>query len=229
MDAALILARCLRVLACGRFHDWVTSNVVHSTSSHALDQSIAQGMRWVPRTLYTSVMSSGQSTSVSRTIPGPSTYEQAEGQKELTGPPAKAAATCPRGCEEAGAGPRDAPAVGAGAAAGAATKGPASRSPCPCCHSSPPASTMCRTSTLAAWAGRPAIVLGFPSCEGRRKGTASKAAAARTASGPVAVGTPPVPSSEASMEMCCGLHLGDYIVCTVSHESLLYASREIGG
>lgn len=198
------------MFAFGRFHDWVTSNVVHNTPSHALGQSIAQGMRWAPRTLYASVMSSGQSTSVSRTIPGPSMYEQAEGQKELTGPPAKAAAACPRGCEAAGAGPPAAPGVGAGAAAGAATIGPASRSPCPCCRSSPPASTMSRTSTLAAWAGRPAIALGAPSCEGRRRAIASKAAAARTASGPVEAGTPPVPSSEASMEMCCGLHLGEH-------------------
>lgn len=148
-------------------------------------------------------------------------------RKELTGPPAKAAAACPRGCEAAGAGPPGAPAVGAGAAAGAATIGPASQSPC--CRSSPPASTKSsRTSTSAALAGLPATAPGVPSCEGRRMGIALRAAAARTASGPVAAGTPPAPSSEASTEMCCGLHLGDCICCTVSYESLLYASIEIG-
>lgn len=177
-----------------------------------------------------------KATSVSRTIPGlrhQRMYEQAEGagqKKKLTGPPAKAAAACPRGCEAAGAGPPADPATAGAAAGAAATRGPASRSPCPCCrHSSPPASTTSsRTSTSAAWAALPAIALGAPSCGGRRKGIASRAAAARTASGPVAAVTPPFLSSEASMAMCCGLHLGDYIVFTVSYESLLNESRDIG-
>lgn len=146
-------------------------------------------------------------------------------RKELTGPPAKAAAACPRGCEGAGADPRVAPAASAGAVAGVATTGPASRSPC--CHSCPPASTTCRTSTLAAWAGLPATAPGDPSCEGRRTGTAWTAAAARTASGPVAAVTPPAQSSEASMEMCCGLHLEDYSVFIVSYQSVACEGRKI--
>lgn len=166
-----------------------------------------------PRALYTSVVSSDQFKSVSRTIPRPPTHGQAEDQKELTGPHARSAAACPRGFEGAGAGPLAAPAAGAGAGAAAgraATTGPAPRSPCPCSRSTRPASTRSRTSTWAAWAGLPATVLEAPSCEGRRRGIAWTAVEARMAFGPVAAGISPVPSSEASTGMCCGLHLGEH-------------------
>lgn len=149
-------------------------------------------------------------------------------QKELTGPPARSVAACPRGFEGAGAGPLVAPGAAAGAAAGhAATKGPAPRSPCPCPRSSPLASTMSRTSTWAAWAGLPATVPGPPLSEVRRKVIAWTAVEARTASGPVAAGTPPVPSSEESREMCCGLRLGDCDGHLVSYECFLFHKQKL--
>lgn len=65
------------------------------------------------------------------------------------------------------------------------------------------------------------IVLGAPSYEGIQKGISWMDVEARMASGPVAVGKPPVPSSEASTEMCCGRHLGDYHNFFVSHQKVI--------
>lgn len=220
-----MLARGRRVFACGRYHTGHIECCPKHTSRCA--RSTHRRRHAKRRGHYTRascLLTHPHLCELDCSQGGPS-VNRLRTRKELTGPPATAAAACPRGCEGAGAGPRAAPAASAGAVAGVATTGPASRSPC--CRSCPPASTMCRTSTWAAWAGLPETAPGDPSCEGRRTGTAWKAAAARTASGPVATGTPPAPSSEASMEMCCGLHPEDYSMSLVSYQNLMCEGRKI--